>query len=836
MKSNTLGSTSNPNSALFNVNQIASILLYGSPNFGVYGISSSFASLNFINNSNQIYFNFSQGQVFYNQNIITIPSQSIPVTSSSDTAGIKYFKFYLDYNDFSLSSQVFSFTIISVSGNTIVVNNLPTQSYLNNFLYANINNYLFNIASININTNTIVFNQNVSSFAFANSTITLIYQPIIKYITTFAITGTPPDIDIPSTGIILATAYVNISGTSSLSYSCPQGVTTAYQPYLYYSNPSNFFPSQSAYNAFFTSINNAIKTYNTVKNYNLESQLLISLVSYTSGISSSQYTFDQFWHLQPYQPTSLFQYGIGYQNLQKVDFDPRFKNFWYFYKNKDLTRTYAIFRGDIYGGNAIVGQSLGSFPGTTSVSNLVDFTGNSTTSNGTYSYGVSAVNPSGEYNPLFSSNSNFYFNLNVNNYISWTSSTPISNLLFFHVYRNIQSSNGFQQARLTNPFQIPYYTLNDTILSNISTYQSIGSSNFAFQIKTNGITSGIIGGISFNAFISDPTALTGIQSCIIVQSGSNYISPYVVISGNGIGAAVSLTTTSGGGIGSALITSFGSGYTQTPVFTIFDSATNSGGSGAQIQPILSQLNCGIYTGTSTSPSGIAITALQSIPIASITSSYIMNMPVTKGSFVGLNSNTYYWAVFNMNTPYTLTLSQNINFLNSTGYTGTSATSYDGKNWISGITSSQIAKLGFLDQGINGTVTSSRGVYLTNDQAAYPSRLQIFVPNLDLSSLGFNDVGYINGGTIVSTSPIQNSMTVYVIAQNSTTGIQTTLSGSLPEGTARGTTILLGGTTDLYDTVLDVFVVPNISAGVNFVSGTTAINWTIYDMFTIDSVP
>ena len=86
------------------------------------------------------------------------------------------------------------------------------------------------------------------------------------------------------------------------------------------------------------------------------------------------------------------------------------------------------------------------------------------------------------------------------------------------------------------------------------------------------------------------------------------------------------------------------------------------------------------------------------------------------------------------------------------------------------------------------------------------------------------------------APIQNSMDVYVTALNSVTGFQTTLFNSIPKGTTRGSSILLGGINDLYDEVLDVFVVPNLSLGVNFVPNSTVINFTIYDFFTIDSVP
>lgn len=838
LKKNVLGDVTSPNSAIFNITQIASIMAYGKPIFGVFEDANSFASLEFVNNISQIDFQFSQGIVFYQRNKIIVPSQSIPVKNDIDYAGKKLFKFYLDYNDFDLASTIFSCKIISITSNILVVDQLPSISYLNNFKTININNYLFGIASINANTLTIVLNQDVSSFASAGFNANLIFQPVIKYITTFAANGTPPDVDIPSSGIILASATVDISGTSSLSYSCPLGVIPLYESYPEYSNPSDFFPNQQAYNAFLNSVNNSVKVYNTLQKYSIESNLVNSFINYTTNITANSISFDEYWKNQPFKPTSLFQYGLGFNGLQKTDFDSRFKNFYYYYKNVDLTRTFAIFRGDIYGGNALVGQNLGSFPGNLSVLNLIDFTENSTIYNGTHSYGVSAVNTDGEYAPKFNSTANFYFNKKVNNYLSYTSST-ISNLLFFHVYKNVKEENGFQQQRITDPFELATYTISDTILSSLNSSIGIGSSNFAIKIKDSDSVSGVIGGLAFNAFISDNSALTGIQSCIIVNSGSNYISPYAVISGDGYGAAISLTTSAGGGIGSVLITSFGSGYISAPTVTVFDAQTNSGGAGAQLFPIVSQLSCGIYSGTNFRPNGPKLFNLQSIPIASISSSYVMNLPVNNANFVGLQSNTNYWAVFSMNTPYSLSSSQKLKFINSQGFTTYFATTNDFVTFNTSITQSQVTKLGFLDQGSTGTITSSRGVYLSNDKAAYPSRLQIFIPYLDLSSLNFNDAGNnltVVGQTYISTSPIQNSMTVYVLAENTITGYQTTLSGSVPTGTARGTTILLGGVDDLYDKVLDVFIEPDLTLGVNFISNTAVINWTIYDTITIDSVP
>lgn len=834
MKKNALGSVVYPNSVLFSLKQISSLINTGKPIFGVYDNPNSFASLIFNYSLSQ--FQISSGQVFYNTNLYTVASQTITAKASDDLPGQKYFQFYLDYNDFNLASTVFTSTITAINtlGNIITVNQLPNSSYLNNFQQININGYLVGVIAINSSTNQITLNQSVLNYAFIGATINLIFQPIIRTIITTSVTGTPAIVDIPSTGIALANALLYID--SNYNYTCPGGVITNFIGYPIYSSPLSLFPTTDSYNSFNNAINSSIAIFSGEQNYTTESQLLNSFINYTTGISSTKSTFDNYWYFQPYKPTGIFQYGIGYQGLQKVDFDSRFKNFYYNQKNKDLTRTLAVFRGDIYGGNAYVGQSLGRFPGSVSINNLIDYSNTSTLTNGTQSYGVSAVTPAGEYVPLFNSSANFYFNSKVNNYISWTSSS-ISNLLFFHVYKNLYGSNGFEQLRLTSPFSVLSYTLSDTILPNSPTYQGIGSSHFAFNINGINSSNGIIGGIYFNASIIDNTALSGIQSAIIINPGNNYISPYAVINGTGQGAQISLTTSMSGGISNASVISLGSGYNSSTTISIFDAISNSGGNGAIIQPIMSTLNCGIYTGNNLNPVGSAIAQLEPIPIYSIPNTITpVNMNLLGQNFVGLNSNTNYWAVFTMNTPYALKNTQYLNFYNSVGFAGSYASSNNGQTWVSGNTSSQIAKLGFLDKGTNGTTISSRGVYLTNDHPVNPSRLRISIPNLDISSLTFNDIGYNGTGIGTSSLPTQNSMNVYVNALNSITGFSTTLIGVVPKNTKRGTYILLGSNTDLYDTVTDVFVEPNLSLGVNYISNTNVINWTIYDFITVDTSP
>ena len=241
-------------------------------------------------------------------------------------------------------------------------------------------------------------------------------------------------------------------------------VTSTFTAFLPYTNPASLFPSQTAYNAFLQSVNSSLQAYSQIQAYDIESSILASFDNYTQGIASKAVSFDQYWHTQPYVPTELFQYGINFSGLQKVDFDSRFKNFWYNYKNSELTRTFAIFRGDIYGGNAYVGQVPGLFPGSLSINSLTDFSGLSANYNGTYSYGISAVTPAGEYAPVFAASGSFYFNKTVNNYLSWTTNTSISNLLFYHVYKNVPTVSGFEQQRITSPFQLTNVSSNGQFL------------------------------------------------------------------------------------------------------------------------------------------------------------------------------------------------------------------------------------------------------------------------------------------------------------------------------------------------------------------------------------
>ena len=517
-------------------------------------------------------------------------------------------------------------------------------------------------------------------------------------------------------------------------------------------------------------------------------------------------------------------------------------------KNQILTRTFAIFRGDIYGGTQTIGQSLGSNPLSVAAETQKDNSSTSILNSGTYSYGVSAVNTQGEYTPVYATTSQVFYNSKILNFVSWTSPTTV-NYLFFHVYKTNFQNNGFNNSRITSPFEITDFTLSDTVSGLDNTSESIGVGSFAFPIKDSDATTGLIGGLKYHPFFNtdvngnlDNAPLLGIQSCIIKSGGSKYTQPTVLISGSGYGANISLSTDINGAIVSANVISFGSGYSSMPNLIVNDSF-GSTGSGAVLEAVLSDLKVGLYTGNTTNPIGTSIIDFAPIPLVNITSNAnTVVSPLVSQPTVGLSSNTNYWAVFKMNTPYTLTTNQQINFANSTGYSGSIST-FNGANWINTSSSAKVYKMGFVDYGLSGNFVSSNGVNLTEDVAPIPAQLRLYVPNLDLSSLGFNDIGtQVSSQTGYGTAlPIQNSMLVYVKAYNSQTGITSVLQGAINKGTPRNSEVLLGTEEDVFDQVLEVNVQPNFnpigtSIAFNYLPNTKIIQWTINDLFTVDSKP
>lgn len=205
------------------------------------------------------------------------------------------------------------------------------------------------------------------------------------------------------------------------------------------------------------------------------------------------------------------------------------------------------------------------------------------------------------------------------------------------------------------------------------------------------------------------------------------------------------------------------------------------------------------------------------------------------SGANLTKNSTYWIVLEYNVA-----SSPINVFRlasvSTG-TNLAKISSNGSTWSSlANTEIYFKPKGYLDFGRTLISSVNKGIKLTKQIANKASRLSVYVPpvdNLETSS----DPKYDLSGKLVSTAStntnISNDLIVTVIAKNGENGTPKTLSATVSKNTPRNTRILLGTTTDLFDRVEDVYVSP----GNNLTTYSNGlVDWSIYDLITIETVP
>jgi hypothetical protein len=142
--------------------------------------------------------------------------------------------------------------------------------------------------------------------------------------------------------------------------------------------------------------------------------------------------------------------------------------------------------------------------------------------------------------------------------------------------------------------------------------------------------------------------------------------------------------------------------------------------------------------------------------------------------------------------------------------------------------------GYLDNGnIVGDVVR-KGISLTNKKSFIPRRLSVYVPPVDdLTTSAIRLNGSATGIATTTDTTTKNEVIVYVTAQNGDFGQVKTLSATVPQGTARNTRFELGTVVDLFDRVLDVYVVPGTN--LNRVDNGPII-WDIYDLITVETIP
>ena len=202
------------------------------------------------------------------------------------------------------------------------------------------------------------------------------------------------------------------------------------------------------------------------------------------------------------------------------------------------------------------------------------------------------------------------------------------------------------------------------------------------------------------------------------------------------------------------------------------------------------------------------------------------------------TSTAFWVVMKLSAqPSTGTIQVQTSASGTNAYATTTAPSPIPANWtLANSVSLHHKPLGFLDYGRSGSTSVRRGVYLTDSKTYEPRRLRIYIPNISDfptptgSSFTRGDIP-IYGLSSTDSTETKNELIVTVVAKLGDT--ETTLTQTIPQGTTRGTSFLLGTEDQIFDSVTDVQVAP----GANLQTQQNgAIYWSIYDMFTVETQP
>lgn len=789
-----LGDLDKPNSSIFELNNLLSLANNGFPSFGVVETSPLGFGLTYDLTNDPYYLTVNGGQVSFDGSLLQTSTQKIPLKKEwskdySDTLvgsdGYKYgITIGLPYEEVQKASQLYSTTVTqntSANSSLLYVNDTNVAQQLGFPIQGVVGTNVITFSGVNTDRTALIIDPSyyngssfgvLSSQVFANTTVTFIFQPKLKYITGFPveealeyITGFKYFPPLPQSWLPVAKVLcknpenpvIISSGTGFTRTVIDMPTATSNDPILGTSDDKNLI------------IQNCNDTILLLQNYKTNDYLnvlingIFNYISFTAV--SGGLTIRELLATQPFRPNEFYSKGLSFSGLERFEFPYNFARAYYNSTGQDLQHTFAVFRGDLNTYNSAIGNTLNfSATGlTTSTYSCSNY--QSSLHSGTQIYGVSTVyNISGTE---YVESNNTYTNLitpsiATNNYLvelNW-SGTAISNVLFYNIYKKPRLTDELYERKITNvdEIQYPAYNTLPSFTDDTSLPLVNGLSAFLFQAPENAY----IGGISFKLLYDAGSQTTG--------TGST-------------GLAVSMFSATG----------------STPTY--------NGMISSESYLRYSDISQGTNTYTVKFDNGVNVTEDSFY--------YVMiNKPESFSTALGTTS-LYIRTISGISGLAKTSIN------NATSWTGTGGTLW-------------FQARGYLDNGnIIGDVVR-KGISLTNKKSFTPRRLSVYVPPVDdLTTSAIRLNGSATGIATTSDTTTKNEVTVYVTAQNGDFGQVKTLSATVPQGTVRNTRFELGTTVDLFDRVLDVYVVPGTN--LNRVDNGPII-WDIYDLITVETIP
>jgi hypothetical protein len=248
------------------------------------------------------------------------------------------------------------------------------------------------------------------------------------------------------------------------------------------------------------------------------------------------------------------------------------------------------------------------------------------------------------------------------------------------------------------------------------------------------------------------------------------------------------------------------------------------------------LSISIYsaTGSTPTPNGMITSAsvIRNSDILQGTNEYTVKFSTGANLLQG----TTYWLILNKPSDFSTGLGSTALYTRViSGSSGQGLTSVNsGSSWTGTGGTAYYKFRGYLDDGnISGEILR-RGMKLTNRVSLESRKISVYVPYVDdLSSSNIIFNGSTTGIATTDDQTIKNDLVVTVIAQNGENGEPTTLTTTVPKGTARNQRFELGNDLQVFDRILDAYVTPG--ADVTRINN-GPILWDIYDLITIETTP
>lgn len=618
---------------------------------------------------------------------------------------------------------------------------------------------------------------------------------------------------------------------------------------------------------------------------------IAALIDYTNAIASSNNTsFRKYWGEQPFRSNSYFARGVSFYDLERMEFPESFKKAYYDFNNDDLQHTFGIFRGDLYdltnpliNNSKVAGLAINNFVSTSVPSAL---------RKGTYVYGVSAVLPSGgTYGETPASYIVTTTDTNSSNYfineLTWSS---VPGALFYHVYRRATIAGDQTEARLTNVGVVTGSGSFAVPSDIMSVEERLGNTYDAFKFtvgSTTPITSVELEIKSAIALINTGTDYLTInlvsdssgepgaflkqgENILFSDIGTGYTvfnkalaytlaaGTYWIVLGRSATPSANLYLHRGaysGGIVAGDVT--GAKVRVTPTLNADEllhkqteaikissfSGTQLGGLRLKLRKTSSirngndLLTMHLHADNAGSPGALVATGTPIYFKDLTTSPAFYN---SQFDYV-LSGGSTYWVVIGRSSP---PVGARIStYISTSAVTGQYGYAPDGEQNNSGTWTLQNNKtaylrlLGWLDYGRTGLYLTRRGIRLTNNKAQKGRRLSIYVPPVEITSDRGRIPSVSQSGENIDSNEDTNTKNELLVTVKARLGINGKVvqlpTITIPQGTSRGTRFFLGGSTDLYDRVDDIQVVP----GANLRLMTDgSISWSVYDLITVETAP